>query len=41
MSTELGPKEATYYQSLVGVLQWMIELGRVDMITEVNTMAGF
>ena len=41
MSSELGPKQVTYYQSLVGVLQWMIELGRVDMITEVNTMAGF
>ena len=41
MSLELGPREATYYQSLVVVLQWMVELGRVDMITEVNTMAGF
>ena len=40
MSPELGPKEATYYQSLVGVLQWMIELSRANMITEVDTMAG-
>jgi len=25
----------------MGVLQWMIELGRIDMITEVNTMASY
>jgi len=40
ISTELDPKRANYYQSLMGVLQWMVEIGRVDMITEVSMMAS-
>ena len=40
MSPELGPTEAQYYQSQVGVLQWMVEIGRIDMITEVSMLAS-
>ena len=40
MSPELGPTEASYYQSQIGVLQWMVEIGRVDMITEVSMLAS-
>ena len=36
ISPNLDPKRATCYQSLVEVLQWMVEIGRVDMITEVS-----
>lgn len=36
----LGPKLANYYQSCIGVLHWAVELGRVDMITEVSTLAS-
>ena len=39
-SAELSPEWANYYQSLVGALHWMVELGRVDMITEVSTLAS-
>ncbi len=31
VSPELEPTEAAYYQSLIGVLRWMVELGRVDI----------
>ena len=31
---ELDPKTATFYQTQVGVLRWIIELGRIDLITE-------
>eukprot|EP00978_Attheya_sp_CCMP212_P012602 scaffold31521_cov55-Attheya_sp.AAC.1 len=31
---ELGPEEASYFQSQIGVLRWMVELGQVDIITE-------
>ena len=24
--------DAAYYQSLIGILQWMVELGRIDII---------
>ena len=37
---ELGPKEANYYQYQIGVLHWMVEIGRVDIITEVLTLAS-
>jgi hypothetical protein len=40
ISPELGAEEATYYQSQIGVLRWMVELGRVDMITEVSMLAS-
>ena len=31
VSPELGPVEAAYYQSLIGILRWIVELGRVDI----------
>jgi hypothetical protein len=40
ISPELEPEEANYYQSQIGVLRWMVELGRVDIITEVSVLAS-
>eukprot|EP00978_Attheya_sp_CCMP212_P013954 scaffold35295_cov60-Attheya_sp.AAC.1 len=40
ISEELGSEEASYYQSQIGILRWMIELGRVDIITEVSMLAS-
>ena len=40
LSPELDSTQAQYYQSLIGVLQWMVEIGRIDMITEVSMMAA-
>jgi hypothetical protein len=37
---ELSPILATYYQSQIGVLRWMVELGRVDIITETSMLAS-
>ena len=31
---------ARYYQSQIGILRWAVELGRVDIITEVSTLAS-
>ena len=28
---ELGLEDAAYYHSLIGVLRWMVELGRIDI----------
>lgn len=39
-SPELGPQLANYYQHLVGVMHWILELGRVDIITEVSLLAS-
>ena len=31
---------ANYYQSIIGVLNWVVEIGRVDIITEVSKLAS-
>jgi hypothetical protein len=36
----LGPTEANYYQSQIGVLRWVVELGRMDITTEVSMLAA-
>lgn len=40
VTPELGPVEAAYYQSLIGILRWMVELGRVDICLEVSMMSS-
>lgn len=40
VTDELGAVEAAYYMSLIGVLRWMVELGRVDICLEVSIMSS-
>lgn len=40
VSRELIDQDASYYQSLIGVLRWMVELGRVDICLEVSLMSS-
>jgi hypothetical protein len=37
----LGNEDANYYQQQIGVLHWMVELGCIDICTEVSMMASF
>ena len=37
---ELSPRMANMYQSHVGVLHWIVEIGRIDIITEVSMLAS-
>ena len=37
---ELSPADASYYMSLIGILRWMVELGRVDICVEVSLMSS-
>ena len=37
---ELNPQEAAYYQSLIGVLRWIVELGRIDITCKVSELAS-
>lgn len=39
VSPELDDKRATYYQGLVGILRWIVELGRIDIDIEVSMMS--
>ena len=40
ISPELNATDAAYYQSLVGILRWMVELGRVNITTEVSMLSS-
>ena len=40
LSPELEPADASYYQSLIDILRWMVELGRVDICLEVSIMSS-
>jgi hypothetical protein len=35
----LGNVEATKYQELIGVLRWAVEIGRIDILTEVSLLS--
>ena len=41
VSEVLAPQEASYFQSLIGIMRWMIELGRVDIATEVSLLSSY
>ena len=32
-SPELDPNTALYYLTIIGILRWMIKLGRIDIVT--------
>ncbi|MFN9957522.1 MAG: hypothetical protein ACK55I_30820, partial [bacterium] len=35
VSPILGPDQASYYMSLIGILRWAVELGRIDIYIDV------
>jgi hypothetical protein len=35
-SPKLDPTRANFYQSQIGIMRWCVELGRIDIITEVS-----
>ena len=39
VSPELGDELANRYQQFIGILRWAVELGRIDITTEVSMMA--
>ena len=40
VSPELDAEEVSYYQSLIGLLRWIVELGRVDICLEVSMLSS-
>ncbi len=40
MTAPLAPDAATYYQSVIGVMRWMVEIGRVDIATKVSLLSS-
>jgi hypothetical protein len=41
VTPELNVDQASFYQSQIGVLRWCVELGRIDIITEVSALSSF
>ena len=37
---DLGEDEGSYYHYLIGVLRWIVELGRVDICCEISMMSS-
>lgn len=40
VTEELKGDELSYYHSQIGILRWIVELGRIDIITEVSCLAS-
>ena len=40
VSRELNVADAAFYQSLIGILSWIVELGRVDVCLGVSMMSS-
>jgi hypothetical protein len=41
VSEELDDGQANYYQNLIGVLRWSVELGRIDIFVQVAQLSSF
>ena len=39
-SPELNASAANWYQSAIGALQWLVQLGRLDITKEVSMLAS-
>ena len=40
VTRELDSGDASYFQSLIGILRWIVELGRVDICLEVSMLSS-
>ncbi len=40
ISNPLDPKCLSFHQHLIGVMGWMVELGRVDIATEISLLSS-
>ena len=38
ITPECGPKDADYFHSLIGVLNWIVDLGKIDINVEVSML---
>ena len=41
VSPLLSPDEASYFQTIIGVMRWMVELGRIEIAVEVSQLSSF
>ena len=41
VSTLLSPDEASYFQTIIGMVRWMVELGRIYIAVKVSQLSSF
>jgi hypothetical protein len=41
LSEPLDPECSSFYQHLIGVMRWMVELGCIDIATEVSLLSSY
>ena len=41
VSPFLSPDEVSYFHTVIGVMRWMVELGRIDIAVEVSQFSSF
>jgi hypothetical protein len=41
LSDILDPECSSFYQHLIGVMRWMVELGRIDIATEISMLSSY
>ena len=39
VTPELDSERSSFYQSQIGVLRWMVEIGQVDILTDVSVLS--
>ena len=39
-SKPLDPEESSYHQSIIGVMRWMVEIGRIVITTELSLLSS-
>ena len=39
-SPDLDPDTVSYFLTLIGILRWMIKLGRINIITEISLLSS-
>jgi hypothetical protein len=41
LSDILDPECSSFYQHLIGVMEWMMELGRIDIANEISMLSSY
>ena len=40
MTDPLDPDQVSYYQTMIGVMKWMVEIGRIEIATECSLLSS-
>ena len=40
VSEPLSPELALFYQSLIGIMRWMVDIGRIEITTEISLLSS-